>query len=106
MQSCQLPLAAFARFSHGILACKPGGHVVYTTSTLAGPQNDGTIERVLQRLWTETEVEVAVIDTSHLAQAFAQDFKFFTKCKYGQLVVPNLTANFGPTYFAKLQRLS
>ena len=80
--------------------------MVYTTSTLAATQNDATIERVLARLWAETEVEVVVKDMSQYARVFAQDFTFSNKCKYGQLVVPNLTANFGPTYFSKLQRIS
>ena len=50
-------------------------------------------------------MEVAIEDTGPLADRFRKSFTFYDRCRYGQLVLPDLTANFGPTYFAKLRRI-
>ena len=92
-------------YSAGILACKPGGSIVYSTCTLSMAQNDGVVKQALEHLWLTSSVSVAVVDTEPLCTTFSDVFKFY-KCQFGQLVLPNLTANFGPIYFCKLQRLS
>lgn len=89
----------------GIKACKPGGIIVYSTCTLSLPQNDGAVQAALEKICQETNIEVAIEDTGMIADHFRQTFNFYGKCRYGQLVVPNLTANFGPTYFCKLHRI-
>ena len=93
-------------FSAGIRACRPGGYIVYSTCTLSMPQNDGVIQRTLDKLWQETNIDVVIKDTKPLAECFKDTFNFYEKTRFGQLVVPNLTANFGPIYFATLQRVS
>lgn len=92
-------------YSAGIKACKPGGIIVYSTCTLSLPQNDGAVQAALEKICQETNIEVAIEDTGMIADHFRQTFNFYGKCRYGQLVVPNLTANFGPTYFCKLHRI-
>ena len=92
-------------FSHGIRMCKPGGTIVYSTSTMSPPQNDGTVQRAISKIWEETSIDVAVQRTDTIANAFEEHVQFFKGCRFGQLIVPNLTANFGPTYFCKLKRV-
>lgn len=93
---------------HGIKACKPGGTVVYSTCTLAPPQNDGVIQAVLERIWTETNMSlhVAIEDAKIISMKFQDTFHFYDKCRFGQLVIPKITANFGPLYFCKMRRIS
>ncbi|KAK2152584.1 hypothetical protein NP493_2441g00000 [Ridgeia piscesae] len=85
--------------------CKPGGSIVYSTCTLSPPQNDGVVQAALELLWQQTNIDIVVQDTGHLADTFSNTFNFY-KCRFGQLVLPNLTANFGPMYFCKLKRLN
>ena len=92
-------------FSHGIRMCKPGGTIVYSTSTMSPPQNDGTVQRAISKMWEETNIDVVVQRTDTIANAFEEHVQFFKGCRFGQLIVPNLTANFGPTYFCKLKRV-
>ena len=79
---------------------------MYSTCTLSLPQNDGVVQAALQEIWEKTKIDVVVVDTYHIAEAFRKTFNFFPKCHLGQLVLPNLTANFGPMYFCKLKRLN
>ena len=92
--------------SAGVRSCKPGGYVVYSTCTLSMPQNDGTVQRTLDKLWSETNIDVAIKDTRMLRDAFSDTFNFHADTRFGQMVVPNVTANFGPIYFCALQRLN
>ena len=93
-------------FSTGIRMCRPGGYIVYSTCTLSAPQNDGIIVRALDKLWQETNIDVVIKNTQPLVQCTRDVFNFYENTRYGQLVVPNLTANFGPIYFCALQRVS
>ena len=86
-------------------AVKPGGSVVYSTCTLAMPQNDGTVQAAIEKLWHTTDIDVVVEDTSNIVDGFREIFDFYPYCRFGQLVLPNLTANCGPMYICKLKRL-
>jgi len=92
----------------GLTLLKPGGVLVYSTCTLSPIQNDGVVHMALSSLWEETSLNFEVCD---LSQA-VKPLRFLCKIqgrkegiKYGQLVVPNLPANFGPMYFAKIRRM-
>ncbi|CAH1799811.1 unnamed protein product [Owenia fusiformis] len=89
-----------------ILACKPGGSVVYSTCTLSPNQNDGVIQSTLEWLWENTKIDVSVCNLKPLADACSKTFRFYEHCRYGQLVIPHIRANFGPLYFAKLMRIN
>ncbi|KFQ03569.1 5-methylcytosine rRNA methyltransferase NSUN4, partial [Leptosomus discolor] len=76
-----LPMLQLQLLMAGILATKPGGEVVYSTCSLSPLQNEYVIERALEIAETQ-----------------------FNNCRLGELVLPHLTANFGPMYFCKLRR--
>lgn len=92
-------------YSAGIRSCKPGGSIVYSTCTLAAVQNDGVIQAAVEELWETSDVDVVVEDLKSIADTFASVFSFHSHTKFGQLVLPSLTSNFGPMYFCKLKRL-
>nr|XP_054753175.1 5-methylcytosine rRNA methyltransferase NSUN4-like [Lytechinus pictus] len=88
----------------GLQAVKPGGTVVYSTCTMSPLQNDGVIQSTITRCREEFNIEATVADLSPLARAYSDVFSFFSNCRYGQLVVPRITANYGPMYFSRLIR--
>ncbi|XP_050393189.1 5-methylcytosine rRNA methyltransferase NSUN4 [Patella vulgata] len=89
----------------GIKSCKPGGSIVYSTCTLSPPQNDGVIQAAIEEIWNETQIDIVIQDISCIAHKFKDTFRFYKGCRYGQLVLPSLIANFGPMYFSKIRRL-
>ncbi|XP_060629421.2 5-methylcytosine rRNA methyltransferase NSUN4 isoform X2 [Anolis sagrei] len=90
----------------GILAAKPGGEVVYSTCSLSQLQNEYVIERAVELLAIQYHIEVQVEDLSYFRRLFQSTFSFYPDCRFGELVLPHLTANFGPMYFCKLHRMS
>lgn len=89
----------------GILATRPGGEVVYSTCSLSPLQNEHVIERAIEIAETQFNVALRVEDLSHFRTLFQDTFSFFSDCRLGELVLPHLTANFGPMYFCKLCRM-
>ena len=79
---------------------------MYSTCTLSPPQNDGVIQATLEKIWQETDINITVQDLSAIRDRFRDTFFFYKDSRFGQLVVPHLTANFGPMYFCKLKRLN
>ena len=79
--------------------------MVYSTCTLSMPQNDGIVQAAVDTIHDTTDFKIVVVDTSGIADKFRMTFDFYSKCRYGQLVLPNLTSNFGPTYFCKMMKL-
>jgi len=51
-------------------------------------------------------VLVQVVSLQPLVHKFSGTFNFAPDLLLGEMVVPHLTANFGPTYMCKLRRLS
>ncbi|XP_048766543.2 5-methylcytosine rRNA methyltransferase NSUN4-like isoform X2 [Ostrea edulis] len=89
----------------GIQSCKPGGTVVYSTCTLSPAQNDGVIQAAMEHLWKETDIDSVVIDLSYIRPIFRDTFSFFPQTKFGQLIIPTLSSNFGPMYICKIKRI-
>lgn len=88
----------------GIMSCVDGGSVVYSTCTLSPSQNDGVVQAALEYIWQETDINVSVVDLDYLARAFSDTFRFSKTCRFGQLVLPALSCNFGPMYICKLRK--
>ncbi|NXL94246.1 NSUN4 methyltransferase, partial [Alectura lathami] len=100
-----LPMLQLQLLMAGILATKPGGEVVYSTCSLSQLQNEYVVERAIEIAETEFNITAHVEDLSHFRTLFQDTFSFFSDCRLGELVLPHLTANFGPMYFCKLRRV-
>lgn len=79
--------------------------MVYSTCSLSALQNEYVIERAVEIAETQFNIRIHVEDLSHFRTLFQDTFSFFSGCRLGELVLPHLTANFGPTYFCKLHRM-
>ncbi|XP_053396868.1 5-methylcytosine rRNA methyltransferase NSUN4-like [Mercenaria mercenaria] len=90
----------------GIKSCRPGGSVVYSTCTLSPAQNDGVIQNALDDLWRNTNIDVVVEDLEEITDIFKDSFQFYKNCRFGQLVLPSLSLNYGPMYFCRLRRVA
>ncbi|KFQ17195.1 5-methylcytosine rRNA methyltransferase NSUN4, partial [Merops nubicus] len=99
-----LPMLQLQLLMAGILATKPGGSVVYSTCSLSPLQNEHVIERAVEIAETQFNISIHVEDLSHFRTLFQDTFSFSSDCRLGELVLPHLTANFGPLYFCKLRR--
>ena len=80
--------------------------MVYSTCTLSFAQNDGVIQQAVDEIWKSTNIDIAIEDLKPLQHLFKSTFNFFDGCRYGQLVIPSLSSNFGPMYFCKINRLN
>ncbi|NXC46892.1 NSUN4 methyltransferase, partial [Penelope pileata] len=100
-----LPMLQLQLLMAGILATKPGGEVVYSTCSLSQLQNEYVVERAIEIAETQFNITTHAEDLSHFRTLFQDTFSFFPDCRLGELVLPHLTANFGPMYFCKLRRV-
>ncbi|XP_066181030.1 5-methylcytosine rRNA methyltransferase NSUN4 [Sylvia atricapilla] len=100
-----LPMLQLELLMAGILAAKPGAELVYSTCSLSPLQNECVVERALDVAEAQFNIRIHVEDLSHFRTLFQDTFSFFTGCRLGELVLPHLTANFGPMYFCKLRRM-
>ncbi|KAK2498355.1 hypothetical protein MC885_002373 [Smutsia gigantea] len=101
-----LPMLQVQLLAAGLLATKPGGHVVYSTCSLSHLQNECVVQGTIELLANQYSIQVQVEDLTHFRKLFMDTFSFFPSCQVGELVIPNLMANFGPMYFCKMCRLT
>uniref|UniRef100_UPI00398F3ADE 5-methylcytosine rRNA methyltransferase NSUN4 n=1 Tax=Pristiophorus japonicus TaxID=55135 RepID=UPI00398F3ADE len=100
-----LPLLQTQLLVSGILATKPGGSIVYSTCSLSQLQNEYVVERAVDVAETEHDVELRLEDLTDIRTLYGDTFNFYGNCRVGELVLPHLTANYGPMYFCKLHRI-
>jgi len=103
----KLPEEQCALLKAGLMYLRPGGSLVYSTCTLSPVQNEGVVNMALKALWEETQIKFFVCDLSPSLKPFKFMCRIFGKkegVNLGNLVVPNLSNNFGPTYFCKIDR--
>ncbi|KAM3841880.1 5-cytosine rRNA methyltransferase NSUN4-like [Vipera latastei] len=101
-----LPMLQLQLLIAGVLAAKPGGEVVYSTCSLSELQNEYVVERAVELLNIQYSINVTVEDLRHFRRLFQNTFSFYSNCRVGELILPHLTANFGPMYFCKLHRMN
>ncbi|OWK05406.1 NSUN4, partial [Cervus elaphus hippelaphus] len=101
-----LPMLQVQLLAAGLLATKPGGHVVYSTCSLSHLQNEYVVQGAIELLDNQYSIKVQVEDLTHFRKLFMNTFSFFPSCQVGELVIPNLMANFGPMYFCKMCRMT
>ncbi|KAF5270680.1 hypothetical protein FQA39_LY01418 [Lamprigera yunnana] len=104
----KLPEIQCDLLTNALKLVKKNGVVVYSTCSLSPIQNDGVVHMALKRIWEETNMEFVI---KNLTPALAQIQSVYKLAdpklmKYGNLVVPFKSQNYGPTYFCKLQRLN
>uniref|UniRef100_A0A8D0DYD6 5-cytosine rRNA methyltransferase NSUN4 n=1 Tax=Salvator merianae TaxID=96440 RepID=A0A8D0DYD6_SALMN len=100
-----LPKLQLELLVSGILATKPGGTVVYSTCSLSQLQNEYVVQKAAELLAVQHNINVHLEDLSYFRRLFWNTFSFYSDCSVGELILPHLTANFGPMYFCKLTRL-
>ncbi|XP_056408938.1 5-methylcytosine rRNA methyltransferase NSUN4 [Hyla sarda] len=101
----RLPLLQTHLLLSGLRAVVPGGDVVYSTCTLSTLQNECVVEGALGLAASEYGVHAEVQDLRSVREIFSRTFNFHLECRIGELVLPQLTANYGPLYLCKLRRL-
>ncbi|XP_062337442.1 5-methylcytosine rRNA methyltransferase NSUN4 [Osmerus eperlanus] len=102
----RLPQVQVELLLSGIQAARPGGEVVYSTCSLSQLQNQYVVEQALQQAREEHGVALEVVDLRPLTHLFRDTFHFAPDTHLGELVLPHLSANFGPIYLCKLRRLN
>ncbi|XP_053325976.1 5-methylcytosine rRNA methyltransferase NSUN4 [Spea bombifrons] len=100
-----LPMLQVELLVAGLQALKIGGEVVYSTCSLSQLQNECVVERALELAASEHRILAEPQDLSSFRVLFKNTYNFYKDCRIGELVLPHLTANFGPMYFCKLKRL-
>ncbi|KAM3965789.1 5-methylcytosine rRNA methyltransferase l(2)10685 [Aphomia sociella] len=85
-----------------------GGAVVYSTCSLSPIQNDGVVHMALKNAFQDHSVVAVVKDLTASLSGWSSTLQLGVgdiAPQYGQLVVPSVGANFGPSYIARLVRV-
>lgn len=77
----------------GLLALKSAGELVYSTCSISPLENDGVIEKLLEKKGDQFELDLPEPPT-----------EWAEKTKYGYLHLPD-KCGFGPIYFTRLKKL-
>lgn len=103
----KLPEIQAALLTNALKLVVNGGIVVYSTCSLSPIQNDGVVQMALKNAWNETNSEFVVKNLKEVFQPASIVYHLGTDIglKYGILVLPHLTANFGPMYISKIERI-
>ncbi|XP_001607372.1 5-methylcytosine rRNA methyltransferase NSUN4 [Nasonia vitripennis] len=83
-----------------------GGTVVYSTCSLSPIQNDGVVQMALKKAFEESNVLYVVKDQTRALKPLQFLYNFGDNgLKYGHIVVPSKSRNWGPMYFCKMVRV-
>lgn len=105
-ERAKLPQIQVDLLKNGVLACQPGGTIVYSTCTASPLQNEFVLQYALQELRDVYNVNCIIKDLKYMASLLEDEMNFHESMKPGLLVYPTLDANFGPTFICKIQRIS
>ena len=92
-RTTQLAKRQYSLLCSAVLALKSGGTVVYSTCSISPFENDGVIERVLQRKSDQIAIDPECSDLSGLE-----------KTKYGFQIFPDHAGGAGPMYISRLKK--
>ncbi|KAJ2945476.1 hypothetical protein O0L34_g288 [Tuta absoluta] len=104
----RLPELQAQLLTNALSLVKVGGAVVYSTCTLSPVQNDGVVHMALKQAFENRSIVSSVKDLTSSVSALSSTLTLARgdiAPKYGQLVIPSVSANFGPSYVARLVRL-
>ncbi|XP_061775827.1 5-methylcytosine rRNA methyltransferase NSUN4 [Nerophis ophidion] len=101
-----LPQLQLELLMAGVAAACPGGEIVYSTCTLSHIQNVGVVQQAIHLAQENHGIQLQVVDLKPLKHMFRNTFDFAPDLHVGEMVIPHLTANFGPIYMCKLRRLT
>jgi 16S rRNA C967 or C1407 C5-methylase (RsmB/RsmF family) len=87
----QLAMRQYSLLCSALLALKPGGTLVYSTCSLSPLENDGVVERLLER----KEGLVKVDEDS-------SDLQGLSRTRLGYEIFPDRASGAGPIYFSRL----
>uniref|UniRef100_A0A3Q0SWY8 5-cytosine rRNA methyltransferase NSUN4 n=1 Tax=Amphilophus citrinellus TaxID=61819 RepID=A0A3Q0SWY8_AMPCI len=102
----RLPQLQLELLLAGIQAACPGGEILYSTCALSQNQNLSVVEQAIYQAREKDGIHLQVVDLRPLTRMFRNTFHFAPDLHLGEMVIPHLTANFGPIYMCKLKRLT
>ncbi|ORY08294.1 S-adenosyl-L-methionine-dependent methyltransferase [Basidiobolus meristosporus CBS 931.73] len=91
-RSKNLAKRQFALLQSALKVVRPGGTIVYSTCALSELENDGVIERALNK----SKVPFEIVQ---------ENWPLGEKTKHGWICLPDAAHGYGPLYFAKLKKL-
>lgn len=100
----KLPSQQLELLKLGLNLVNVGGSVVYTTSTLSPVQNDHVVQTAITEFTRQTGYKFSVDDLKEAYRPLRVMYRMHT-FTYGIQVLPYLPSNFGPVYFAKINRV-
>ncbi|KAA0186611.1 39S ribosomal protein L9, partial [Fasciolopsis buskii] len=115
-----LPSTQSRLLRRAINLCRPGGSLVYCTCTLSPAQNQIVVQSCLQQInQADSSMRCELVDLSPLIRLFQRTESklglrtvpvFFSdhvdSPPIGLLVIPSVSANYGPAFVAKMRRIS
>jgi 16S rRNA C967 or C1407 C5-methylase (RsmB/RsmF family) len=100
-RSKRLAQDQYALATAAFLALRPGGVLVYSTCSISAWENDGVVERVLQRFEGQVQLEADL--ESMLDKKLWSLFDGIEKTSKGWLLMPD-RLGFGPLYFSVIRK--
>ncbi len=88
-----IPKIQYSLLCSGVLALKPGGTLIYSTCSIHPLENDGVIEKFLEKKGNNVTV----------MESDLEEIQWAEKTKYGYQFFPDETG-FGPLYFCILKK--
>ncbi|XP_031764852.2 5-methylcytosine rRNA methyltransferase nsun-4 [Galleria mellonella] len=104
----RLPELQAQLLTNALTLVRVGGAVVYSTCSLSPIQNDGVVHMALKNAFQDHSIVAAVKDLTASFAGLSSTLQLGSgdiAPQYGQLVVPTIGANFGPSYIARLVRV-
>lgn len=88
-----LAIQQFAMLAAALEAVKIGGHVLYSTCSIAPLENENIIEKLFSKREGRFEVEQLSVPGSEA-------------CKHGSIILPDSAQGKGPLYFCRIRRMA